>query len=154
MITPIKQIMAKNMITVPVGTTLFEAYELMDEKRVRHLPVVDAQNNIVGVLSQRDLSALPNSMKMPVEYLMSSPVQFVSQDLPIRRAIFEMLQSKISSLLIADENDVAVGIVTTDDLLWFLSHLLENETEAPNLFSARTRQTIGEVANKLSQMGI
>jgi acetoin utilization protein AcuB len=155
MITPVKHIMAKKLMTVPTGTSLFEAYQLMDEKRIRHLPVVDQQDQVVGVLARRDLNAVPDSKNIPVEYMMNSPVQFVSQDLPVRKAVFQMLQMKISSLLIADENDNAVGIVTTDDFLWFLNHLLEDETEkAPSLFSARTRQTIGEVANQLSQMGI
>jgi len=128
----------------------------MDEKkRIRHLPVIDEMDDVVGIISHRDLSAIPNSKNIPVEMMMSAPVEFVSEDVPLRQAVFLMLQKKISSLLISDEQDNAIGIITTDDLLWYLSHLLADETdEALKLLPARTQQTIGTIANEISEMGI
>jgi CBS domain-containing protein len=154
MITPVKRIMTKKLLTVPAGTSLFEAHELMKEKRIRHLPVVDAMEDVLGVLSQRDLNAVPDSKTIPVEWMMSSPVEYVDQNISLRKAILLMLQKKISCLLVADEKENAVGIVTTDDLLWHLAHLLGDEVEDKPLFSAMDQQTIGEVANELAMMGI
>lgn len=86
---------------------------------------------------------------------MSTPVQFVLDETPLRKAIFQILESKISCLLVADSSDEIVGIVTTDDLLWHLSHLLLDETDpAPALIGFRTKQTIGEIASELSEIGI
>jgi len=155
MITSAKKIMTQNLITIPMGTSLFEASELMKEKRIRHLPVVDSKDDLVGIISQRDLHYVPDSKNLAVELLMSSPVHFVAETTPLRRAIFLMLQMKISCLLIADANDNAVGIITTDDLLWHLSHLLaEEEEEHHHISSYQAQQTIGEVAKELAQMGI
>jgi CBS domain containing-hemolysin-like protein len=86
--------------------------------------------------------------------MMSAPVHFVSENTPLRRAIFLMLQLKISCLLISDASDNAVGIITTDDLLWHLSHLLADEEDEHSRVSYQTQQTIGEVAKELAQMGI
>ncbi|HEY8270401.1 MAG TPA: CBS domain-containing protein [Pseudobdellovibrionaceae bacterium] len=154
MITPVKKVMTKKLLTIPVGTSLFEAHEVMKENRIRHLPVVDATDDVLGILSQRDLNAIPDSKNIPVEWMMSSPVEYVDQNISLRKAILLMLQKKISCLLIADEKENAVGIVTTDDLLWHLANLLSDETENKPLLSFIDKQTIGEVANELSMMGI
>lgn len=155
MITATKKVMTKKLITVPMGTTLFEANQLMLEKRLRHLPILDESDEVVGVLSQRDLQYVPNSKKISVEMMMNTPVQFVTEETPLRKAIFQMLQSKISCLLVADASANAIGIVTTDDLLGYLSHLLLGETEEDmSLIKFKVKQTIGEIARGLSQMGI
>ena len=70
-----------------------------------------------------------------------------------------MLELKISCLLIADDRNAASGIVTTDDLLWYLAHLISEEKEdraRPNNLSydLSNLQTVGEVANEISLMGI
>jgi CBS domain-containing protein len=155
MITPVKKIMTAKLITVPMGTSLFEANELMKEKRIRHLPVIDEMDDLVGIISQRDLHYVPDSKSIPVEMMMTAPVHFVNEKTPLRRAIFTMLQNKISSLLISDDEDNATGIITTDDLLWYLTHLLANEPEESlPLLNYTTKQTIGAVARELSDMGI
>ncbi len=154
MITPVRQAMTKKLLTIPVGTSLFAAHELMKEKRIRHLPIVDAMDDIVGVLSQRDLNSVPESKNILAEWMMSSPVEYVDQSLSLRKAILLMLQKKISCLLIADKEGNAVGIVTTDDLLWHLAHLLADEVDDGGFLSVMDQQAIGEVINKLSLAGI
>jgi CBS domain-containing protein len=155
MITPVQYVMTKKLFAIPTGTGIQEAIQLMTEKRIRHLPVVDSREEIVGIVSQRDLAAVLDSPNLPVEMVMSSPVHFIDQDTPLRQAIFQMLQGKFSCLLVSDHDDSAIGVITTDDLLWYMTHLLSNETESsPSFVSAETRQTIGEVAHRLSLMGI
>jgi predicted transcriptional regulator len=154
MITPVKKVMSKKLITVKMGTSLHDAYLMMKEKRIRHLPVVDIMDDIVGILSHRDLSAVHGSKNIPVEMFMTSPVEFVDKGLSLRSAILHMLEKKISCLLIADEHEDAVGIVTTDDLLWHLAHLLSAEEDEQPILSAMDRETIGTIANQLANMGI
>lgn len=155
MITRIHKLMTKNLITVPSGTDLRSANLLMREKRIRHLPIVDDEQNIIGVLSQRDSLAVRENENIPVDWVMSSPVKAVNEDLSVRKAVFEMLSNKISSLLVTTDDDEVIGIVTTDDLLWYLGHLLEDEKdEKSKLVAADRIQAIGTVANRLSEMGI
>ena len=151
--TVAKEVMTKKLVTIPLGSRLAEALEIMDEKRIRHLPVVDASGKIVGILSQKDFAHLEN-IPFRVEHFMKSPVEFVSEETPLRSAIFHMLEKKISALLMADERGCAVGVVTTDDLLWYLAQLLEKESNKHPLSSIFSIRTLGEIANQLNLVGI
>jgi CBS domain-containing protein len=51
--TPLKKVMTKNVITIREGATLSEAMGTIASKGVRHLPVIDRQGKIVGMLSIR-----------------------------------------------------------------------------------------------------
>lgn len=156
MITPVKRVMTEKIVCVPVGTPLRDASDLMQEKRIRHLPVMDPDQNILGVLSQRDIQFQEHSQDLTVEMLMASPVEFINMDSSLREAILVMLGKRISSLLIIDSNDKVVGIVTTDDILWHLAHLLsfEKTSSQSSGFQIPNVQTIGEVAHQLSSTGI
>ncbi len=157
MITRTRDVMTPKLVTIPVGTSLAEAQEIMDENRFRHLPVIDEGGIIVGVLSARDYGQLSDldgfSLEdLTVEYFMNAPVEYVSEDMPVRNVIFKMLEKKISSLVVADENDIAVGIITTDDLLWHLAHVLKDNDRDASLLPLT--QTIGGLASTLSSSGI
>ncbi len=157
MITRTKDIMTSKLVTVPVGTSLADAQEMMDENRFRHLPVIDDGGVIVGVLSARDYGQFEDLdgfslEELTVEYFMNAPVEYVNQNMPVRNAVFKMLEKKISSLVVADDNEIAVGIVTTDDLLWHLAHLLKEDDQAANLLPLA--ETIGGLATTLANSGI
>ena len=49
--------MTRKVITVNPETTIFEAQESMAANRIRHLPVVVADNKLVGIVTDRDLAA-------------------------------------------------------------------------------------------------
>lgn len=59
-----KDIMIKDVISVSPETTVAEAMRIMDEKRIRGMPVLDAQGRPVGVFSLRQLlkSVLPSAL--------------------------------------------------------------------------------------------
>jgi CBS domain-containing protein len=53
--TPVAQIMSSPVITVGTGESVRNCMQLMTDKRIRHLPVVDAGGAMVGVISIGDL---------------------------------------------------------------------------------------------------
>lgn len=53
--TPIDQVMTKSPVFVHPDASLREVVELMAEKRVRHIPVVDEARRPLGVVSVRDI---------------------------------------------------------------------------------------------------
>lgn len=151
----IRIVTSQKLISVVVGTTATEALRLMDEKRIRHLAIVNEHQEVVGVISSHLLSNLKNPELMPVEFFINKPASFVDQNSPLRSSILKMLSEKISSLLITDENGEAVGIVTTDDLLWYLAHKIEEENSNSISFSSFFNlQTIGEASRQLALAGI
>ena len=53
--TTVSEIMSERVICAPLSTTLEQAMAIMSERGIRHLPVVDAAEKVVGVISIRDL---------------------------------------------------------------------------------------------------
>lgn len=150
----LNSIMSKKLETIPLGTRISAAQKKMVDLRIRHLPVTDEMDEIVGILSHRNVSVLQEAQALPVEFLMSSPVEYVTLDTPIRSVVLRLLEKKISCMLIIDKDDNAVGIVTTDDLLWLLADYLNEEEEHLPVLNQPAVATLGEVIQKLSLMGI
>jgi CBS domain-containing protein len=55
--TPVSEVMSKDLITVQPGTSLREAAQIMTERWIRHLPVLEG-GRLVGIVSQRDLAGV------------------------------------------------------------------------------------------------
>jgi acetoin utilization protein AcuB len=150
-----KDLMTKKLITIAAAAKLKEAAEVMNEHRIRHLPVVDDKDVIIGILSSKDLRTFPETKDISVEFFMSNPVIYVDQDLPLKQAIYKMLENKISCLIVSNVNDDAMGIITTDDLLWHLvTHLEQDPNNSAILEGFFSQDTVGKAVNQLSAMGI
>jgi acetoin utilization protein AcuB len=119
------------------------AYAIMKEKGIRHLPVLDERNSIVGILSDRDIQRAMDVKKVNgfqqlisisetkiVEDYMSWPVYLVSETTLVTRVAEELLDKKVSAFIVQDNLGRMKGIVTTDDLL---KHFLENSKESDNI---------------------
>lgn len=154
--TAVKTIMSKKLKTISAGATLQDAYAIMQESRIRHLPVLNEIGEITGILTYKDLIADKSVLLMPVEYFMSFPVEQIHENTSLKSASLKMLEKKMSSLLITNDNEEVTGIITTDDLLWHLaSHLKTDSDEAsPSLTRIDLQTTVGEIARLLSQAGI
>ncbi len=48
-------IMASPVVTLPVASSLFRAWEVVHSRRFRHIPILGADDAVVGMLSDRDL---------------------------------------------------------------------------------------------------
>lgn len=151
----LKNIMTTDLIVISSGSPLYEARNLMEEKRIRHLPVVNSSQVIVGVLSQNPLFRLKCLEKLSVDEVMNAAVLSIDRHAPLRFAILKFLEKKISNLLVVDRNNIVIGIITTDDLLWYLSTLLEDAKQKRFSFSSLfDLQTVGEVARQIAMSGL
>ena len=54
-VTKVREIMTDKVVYVGLETTVEECMALMTEKRFRHLPVLDAENNVLGIVSIGDV---------------------------------------------------------------------------------------------------
>jgi len=127
----ISEIMTKGPSTVRKETSLDEALELLDERAVRHLPVVE-RGEIVGILSDRDLLAatgwLPRRVhacrgpggaeRVParIKDIMQRNVVTVRPDDEVLAALIQCVERRIGSLPVV-EGRTLVGLVTEHDLL-------------------------------------
>lgn len=129
-------IMSQNLISINETQSIEIAEALMRVNSIRHLPVVDELNELSGIISATDV-ANAHDKAATVRSAMSPRVRIIKQNSNIKKIIQQMLKFKISSMLVANEDEL-VGIVTTDDLLQLLYELLDEDehvkaSEVPNL---------------------
>lgn len=132
-------IMTKQLLTIRFDATLSEAHGLMQGKRIRHLPVVDATGTSIGILSDRDLQramkpsgglgaqAVEFDPAFQVKDFMSWPVLTVFEATPVYEVAERMLREKLSAYLVVDANRCALGIVTSDDMIKLLMLFLARD---------------------------
>jgi acetoin utilization protein AcuB len=115
----IESLMAPNPITVNTQTTVEQALELMKINSIRHLPVVDGQKHLRGLLTLADLKqALIPSMLGDltlVDMMIKNPLTVKPMD-DIEIAAQLIYKHKISGLPVT-QGDFLVGIITESDIL-------------------------------------
>jgi CBS domain-containing protein len=111
----VSDLMTTQLITVNASEPIKEARAEMEIGVVRHLPVVDDRGRLVGVVSDRDLIASKRGMK--IADVMTRAVVTTRPDAPAAEAATVMLDEKISSVLVVNEDDLLVGMVTQTDYL-------------------------------------
>ena len=114
---PIEAVMSTALLTVRDTETVAAAGERMEAAGIRHLPVSDSRNHVVGVLSNRDVAAFGKRGKKLVGEVMTRGVVTVRPFEPAARAVELMLEHKIGSLPVVDEEETLIGIVTETDFL-------------------------------------
>jgi CBS domain-containing protein len=118
-----KRVYAKDLMKSPVHFAFntghaSDAIALMKKIGFRHLPIHDSSNILVGLLFDRELiGANENSL---CQNLMTPKVLVALQSARIQEITHIMLQDKINSLPIDDENHVVTGIITQSDILRFV----------------------------------
>lgn len=156
-------IMTKDLSTIHWSESLETVSHKMHRLNIRHLPVVDDNGYLIGLISERDVQrgrsahtdfVRPEFVTIVRDY-MTSPVEKISSDANLQEVAHRMMAFKISAFVVVD-NDEMVGILTSDDLLRLLISLLDNYQRPHNLYSDRLSyySPIGEIANFFSQAGI
>jgi acetoin utilization protein AcuB len=128
----VEEIMKKNVSTLFPENTIAEAIKLMSDKKIRHIPIVDTENTVVGLVSDRDIKdaapsifhwdehkhQLDKAVKtiMTTNLITGHPLDFVEE---ISGVFYE---HNISCMPIIQDKKL-VGIVTETDLLHTLVEL-------------------------------
>lgn len=108
----------ENPYTIGPASTVGQARELLGERQITGLPVVDRENKLVGLLSSRDILFVHDDSKIvadvmtPRERLVTAP-----RGTTISEAE-EILQThKVEKLPLVDDNDRLAGLITLRDIL-------------------------------------
>lgn len=133
----VKDRMTPNPITVTPDTTHKQAAELMREHNIHHLPVVNKEGKVIGIVVEEDLLAAQPSpattlsiyeihgllSRLKLKDIMSHPVHSTTPDCPLEEAARLMLENGIGCLPIM-ENDTLIGIITDTDIFQSLVTIL------------------------------
>ncbi|HEY8946559.1 MAG TPA: CBS domain-containing protein [Polyangiaceae bacterium] len=128
--TLVRDIMTKEVVTLAFDDKLAVADDVMRLGRIRHLPVIDAQGLLAGIVSQRDLfqSGLLRAMgvdgatqrrafdAVSIREAMKPDVVTVAPDTSLEVAARLMLERKIGCLLVTEGKRI-LGIVTESDFV-------------------------------------
>lgn len=123
----IREHMTRNPITSSPNTSVIEAWKIMQEKKLRHIPVLD-QGVVVGIVSDRNLrQAKPfaESMHLTLEDVMVTDPYCVSNKTSLVKILNEMAERKIGSAIILDQNGNVSGIFTSSDAIRILLSILD-----------------------------
>ncbi len=149
--------MTPNPVTITPDTSFPEAFRLIREKRIRHLPVVD-EGKVIGIVTRTDLLHASPSTATPINVfemnyvlanlhvreVMSSPPITVPEDVPLEEAARLMVEKKIGCLPVM-RNGVLVGMITETDIFETFVEVLGGE-EASLRVTVRVQDVRGELA--------
>ena len=121
--------MTRDVISISPEISLTEAHNLMKEKHIRRLPVVD-HGKVVGMVTLGDVRGAGPSMasslsvwevhdllaRLKVDKVMTRHPMTIDQDASIGEAARVMLESKFSGLPVVDREGQLVGIITESDI--------------------------------------
>jgi len=124
------QIMTSPVVTLPADIMLLDAWNIFRIRRFRHMPVVDPDGRLVGILSDRALlryaavtgNVPPYAKDSPqarasIADLMKKEVITASPDTEIRDIARAMFEKRIGAMPIMDYRDRLTGIITGSDIL-------------------------------------
>jgi acetoin utilization protein AcuB len=120
--------MTRSPVTIRGDADYATAFEIMESRDLHHLPVVDAADDVVGILTRRDLKlAAQHFHAAPVEVseVMHTPVLTIAPDASLAAAARQMMEHRIGSLPVIDADQRVVGILTETDLFRALTDVLD-----------------------------
>jgi acetoin utilization protein AcuB len=150
--------MRKDLVTVPPDTSLIQAKDIIADKKIAHLLVVDKDGQLAGIVSDRDLKqswASPATtlsvhelnyilQQLTVETIMRKKIVSISPDTTIERAASIMQENRISALPVI-EGEKLVGIITTTDVMEVLLQAIGLDSDSLR-FTVLVEDRIGMVA--------
>lgn len=132
----VQDIMTPDPVTIDASEKISQALLLMYDHDIRHLPVID-KGRLVGIVSDRDIKQTmgpPTNLKgplddieagQPVSVIMTrNPVSVRPGD-PLRKAISQILENRISGLPVVDQESRLVGFVSETDIMEYCLDLMD-----------------------------
>lgn len=126
----VRDLMTREVVTLQRNDSLSIAEDVMRLGRIRHMPVLDDDGALVGIVSQRDMfrgalarafgygtAAQSRVLKtLVVKEVMSNDPQTISPDAPLREAAERMSHHKLGCLPVIEDGKL-VGILTEGDFV-------------------------------------
>jgi len=134
----VRDLMTTQLFTLLESDSLYTAKQIMEMARVRHVPIVDAKDNFIGLITHRDMLSVavsklsdidPSTQDeldagIPLREIMRMDVARVSSDTQLRDAAQMLLDHKYGCLPVVD-NGKLVGIITEADFLRLTISLMD-----------------------------
>jgi len=124
----VRDYMSQAPVTIDAGTDYQQAFAIMEDRDLHHLPVLDGGGDCVGIVTRRDLQLAARCFQeAPVEVseVMHTPVTTIAPNADLGAAVERMTAERIGCLPVSENGGARlVGIITETDLLRALRDLL------------------------------
>lgn len=131
----IEAIMSADLITLSPGATLAEARTLMRDNQIHHLPVIDDDRNLLGLVTLTNVLAATDSFlrgdddrihaaEIKIDEVMVTDVATVEREASLRSAALFLEKHRIGCLPVMDDEKIC-GIITDTDFVAVAINLLE-----------------------------
>jgi len=160
--------MTKRPITITEDTGIDKALELMHSEKVRRLPVLNKQGQLVGIVSELDLlKASPSPAtslsiyelpyllsRIKMRDIMAKDVITVTEDTPLEEAALIMAENKIGGMPVM-RGDKLVGIITETDMFKIFLEMLGAREEGVriSMLVPEKKGMLAKIAGKVAEMG-
>ena len=124
-----RDIMASPVVTLPLTASLAQAWELVKNTRFRHIPIQSREGELVGILSDRDLSrgtvesalaGIKGSAYLDtvsIEPYVSHPVLVAAADATILALARVLLEERLGAIPVISQEKELLGMITRSDIL-------------------------------------
>ncbi|MFI7047994.1 HPP family protein [Streptosporangium sandarakinum] len=142
------RVMSRTLVAVDPDESPLLAWEIMRRAGVHHLPIVDGDRRLVGVLTREDITARwsggpAEQSRVRVQDLIAGHrCPRISARAPLREAAAAMIGAGTAAVPVLGESGTIVGMVTTTDILRAVAGRIAEETgegEPPELMTGMFR---------------
>ncbi|TGB04038.1 acetoin utilization AcuB family protein [Halobacillus salinus] len=138
----VEEIMKTEVITLQRNDSVEMALKLLHENHIRHIPIVDEENEVIGIVSDRDVrDASPSifdedvnakELQHPIESIMTTPVITV-HPLDFVEEVASIFYDHEIACVPVTRNDQLVGIITEKDMLYTLIQLTGTNVQSSQI---------------------
>jgi len=109
--------MIQDPVTLPINSTVRDAEKIMREHKIGGIPVIDGNNKLLGIITNRDLR-FQKDMDMPIEQIMTKENLIIAPEgITLAKAEIILQKYKIEKLPIVNKKGKLTGLVTYKDIL-------------------------------------
>ncbi len=155
----VKNWMKTNVITTTKGDSFYKVAKSMKNMKIRHMPVVNKDGKVIGMISDRDVKlASPSAAtslskgeigylleKITVAEIMNHQLFIVKSDTTIEYASKIMKENKIGALPVIGEGGKIIGIISTIDVLEAFYDVMGGSAKS-NRLTVKIDDAIGSLA--------
>ena len=103
-------------ISIKPSQTLQDAENIMNDYKISGVPVVDDNNKLLGILTNRDMRFIKDFSQLAGDVMTKMPLITGIEGTTLEAAAEVMHQNKIEKLPIVDDNDILKGLITIKDI--------------------------------------
>lgn len=161
----VEQIMKTSVITLRPDDTIETALRLLSKHHIRHLPIIDENNQVIGIVSDRDVrDASPSiffkgdiseDLQIPISSFMTENV-ITAHPLDFVEEVSAIFYEKAIGCLPVTKQGKLVGIITEKDLLYTLIQLT-GANQPSSQIEVKVKNVAGmltEVAGIICKQGV